>query len=59
MTSRDVAPTDKVHPGDPVTVDRYTAGARVNHWITAISLVLLAVSVSVLVGLRERWLRAL
>ena len=44
MTSRDVAPTDKVHPGDPVTVDRYTAGARVNHWITAISLVLLAVS---------------
>jgi formate dehydrogenase subunit gamma len=33
-----------VHPGKPVTVDRYTAAARVNHWITAISLVLLAIS---------------
>ena len=44
MSSRDVAPTDHVHPGDPVTVDRYTRGARINHWITAISLVLLAVS---------------
>jgi formate dehydrogenase subunit gamma len=44
MTSRDAAPTDQVHPGDPVTVDRYTAGARINHWITAASLVLLAVS---------------
>jgi formate dehydrogenase subunit gamma len=27
-----------------ITVDRYTAAARVNHWITAISLVLLAIS---------------
>ena len=44
MTSRDAAPTDQVHPGDPVTVYRYTAGARINHWITAASLVLLAVS---------------
>jgi len=44
MSSRDVAPTDQVHPGDPVTVDRYTKGARINHWITAISLVLLALS---------------
>jgi formate dehydrogenase subunit gamma len=44
MTARDVAPTDHVHPGDPVTVDRYTAGARINHWITAASLVLLALS---------------
>ena len=35
---------DKVHPGNPVTVDRYTAAARVNHWITAASLVLLAIS---------------
>jgi formate dehydrogenase subunit gamma len=40
----DVEPGDKVNPGDPVTVDRYTAGARINHWITAISLVLLAIS---------------
>ena len=27
----------------PITVDRYTAAAHVNHWITAISLVLLAI----------------
>jgi formate dehydrogenase subunit gamma len=40
----DVGPDDKVHPGDPVTVDRYTPAARVNHWITAASLVLLALS---------------
>lgn len=33
-----------VHPGDPVVVDRYTAGARINHWITAVCLILLAVS---------------
>lgn len=40
----EVAPGDDVHPGDPVTVDRYTTGARINHWITAASLVLLAIS---------------
>jgi formate dehydrogenase subunit gamma len=40
----DLEPGDQVHPGDPVKVDRYTAGARVNHWITATSLVLLALS---------------
>src|SRR5262245_40172043 len=44
MKHRDVAPTDQVHDGDPVTVDRYTVGARINHWITATSLVLLALS---------------
>src|SRR5215468_5934260 len=44
MSSREVAPADQVHLGDPVTIDRYTRGARVNHWITAISLVLLALS---------------
>lgn len=50
MTPRDVAPGDGVHGADPahgeplVKVDRYTAGARVNHWITAISLILLAIS---------------
>ncbi len=43
-TVRDIEPGDAVHPGDPVTVDRYTAGARVNHWITATCLVLLALS---------------
>ena len=30
----DVEQGDAVHPGDPVMVDRYTPGARVNHWIT-------------------------
>jgi formate dehydrogenase subunit gamma len=40
----DVAPTDSVHRGDPVIVDRYTAGARINHWLTATCLVLLALS---------------
>jgi formate dehydrogenase subunit gamma len=44
MSSTEVAPGDAVHPGDPVTVDRYTTGARINHWITAASLVLLALS---------------
>ena len=40
----DVGPGDKVNPGDPVTVNRYTPAARINHWITAASLVLLALS---------------
>jgi len=44
MTPRDVQKGDAVHPGDPVVVDRYTAAARINHWITAASLVLLAIS---------------
>ena len=43
-TVYDVEKGDAVHPGDPVTVDRYTVGARINHWITAASLVLLALS---------------
>lgn len=43
-TQYDVEAGDSVHPGDPVEVDRYTVGARINHWITAISLVLLALS---------------
>src|SRR5262245_45464492 len=37
-------PGDAVHRGPPVTVDRYTVGARINHWITAACLVLLAIS---------------
>lgn len=44
MTAYDVESGDQIHPGKPVTVDRYTTGARINHWITAISLVLLALS---------------
>lgn len=43
-TPDDIEPGDAVHPGHPVTVDRYTVGARINHWITATSLVLLALS---------------
>src|ERR1700733_13550241 len=39
-----VEPGDGVHPGHPVIVDRYRAGARINHWITATCLVLLAIS---------------
>src|SRR5262245_53017047 len=42
--STEIAPGDAVHRGDPVQVDRYTTGARINHWITAASLVLLAIS---------------
>src|SRR5215510_563527 len=44
MTTQDADPQDGVHSGDPVVVDRYTAAARINHWITAGSLVLLALS---------------
>jgi formate dehydrogenase subunit gamma len=31
-------------PEKIVVVDRYTTGARINHWITAVSLILLAIS---------------
>lgn len=44
MTAYDVESGDQVHPGHPVTVDRYTTGARLNHWVTATCLVLLALS---------------
>ncbi|QIB33479.1 formate dehydrogenase subunit gamma [Ancylobacter pratisalsi] len=40
----DVEAGDAVHPGPPVIVDRYTGPARINHWITAVCLVLLALS---------------
>ena len=42
--SPDVQRGDAIHRGDPVIVDRYTVAARINHWITAVSLVLLAIS---------------
>jgi formate dehydrogenase subunit gamma len=35
---------DKLHRGKPITVDRYRGATRVNHWVTALSLVLLALS---------------
>ena len=44
MSAAEIEPGEAVHRGDPVTVDRYTVGARVNHWITATCLVLLALS---------------
>ena len=44
MTPYDVEQGDTVQSGDPVTVNRYTRGARINHWITATCLVLLAIS---------------
>ncbi|ASQ06252.1 formate dehydrogenase subunit gamma [Sinorhizobium meliloti] len=40
----DLEPEDAIHRGPPVTVDRYGPGKRVNHWITASSLILLALS---------------
>jgi formate dehydrogenase subunit gamma len=39
-----IDPGDEVLPGKPVTVDRYRGATRLNHWVTAISLVLLALS---------------
>ncbi|MFO1147851.1 MAG: formate dehydrogenase subunit gamma [Alsobacter sp.] len=39
-----IAPEDVVHPGRPVTVGRYSGGARANHWLTATCLILLAIS---------------
>lgn len=44
MSKPEVDAGDGVHPGKPVIVDRYTVAARINHWITAVSLVLLALS---------------
>ena len=44
MSAAEIEPGQAVHRGDPVTVDRYTVGARINHWITATCLVLLALS---------------
>ena len=43
MSTRD-AERGVIHPGNPVTVDRYTTGARINHWTTATCLVLLLIS---------------
>lgn len=40
----DVESGDAIVPGKPVKVHRYSGAARINHWITAISLILLALS---------------
>lgn len=44
QTEYDVEKGDSVHPGKPVTVSRYTGAARINHWVTASSFVLLTLS---------------
>ena len=44
MSAYDIQDGDKVRPGNPVVVERYTAPARANHWVTAISLVVLALT---------------
>jgi formate dehydrogenase subunit gamma len=41
MSAEQVNSTASIHLGDPVIVDRYTPGARINHWVTATCLVLL------------------
>jgi formate dehydrogenase subunit gamma len=55
----DVGRGDAVHRGDPVIVDRYTVAARINHWLTAICLVLLALSGLALFTPSLFWLTAL
>ena len=37
-------PGDEIRPGDPPTVSRYRLGTRINHWITALAMVLLVLS---------------
>jgi formate dehydrogenase subunit gamma len=44
MTAYDLERGDAVHRGNPVIVDRYTPSARANHWLTAVCLILLALS---------------
>lgn len=40
----EVVKGDDLQIGDPVVIVRYTTSARINHWLTAVSLVLLALS---------------
>lgn len=40
----DIPANPAVHRGNPVIVDRYSGLARLNHWVTAVGLVLLALS---------------
>lgn len=42
MTRKLYEKYDYVHEGKSVIVDRYTKGARINHWIGAVSMILLA-----------------
>lgn len=44
VSPADIDRGDRLRVGRRVVVDRYTRWARINHWITAISLILLALS---------------
>lgn len=44
VSRKDIDRGDRLRVGREVIVDRYTRWARINHWITAISLILLALS---------------
>jgi formate dehydrogenase subunit gamma len=44
MGKEDIEEGDAIHPGKPVVVDRYNVSTRINHWVTAASLILLALS---------------
>jgi formate dehydrogenase subunit gamma len=39
-----VEPGDEIRPGDPPTVSRYRLETRINHWTTAVAMVLLVLS---------------
>lgn len=39
-----IEPGDAIRPGGPPMVERYRVGARINHWITALAMVLLILS---------------
>ena len=39
-----IEPGDAIRPGDPPTVHRYSPATRLNHWITAVTMILLILS---------------
>lgn len=59
VTEADIDGGDRLRVGRKVIVDRYTRWARINHWITAISLILLALSGLALFHPSLYWLTSL
>lgn len=59
VSKKDIDRGDRLHVGRDVIVDRYTTFARINHWITALSLVLLALSGLALFHPSLYWLTSL
>lgn len=59
VSKADIDRGDRLHVGREVVVDRYTKWARINHWITAVSLILLALSGLALFHPSLFWLTAL